>query len=864
MSQSLEESEHTQSIPNLASMKTGGLISLTASAPITDSDSSYEGEQANCLNSSFEGWETTLTDADSSLELRQVSPTETDSSFEAGEPIVSNSDTSFEDSEIEYNSSDDALSECTSVDSDISITSESDNELSISSPEGMQNSASMCVLSYILRYNISRDASSELMKLFSVLKIDSVNSSDIDFASNSSEYEVFHYCSDCSKVFPNDPDIYICGSTKCENLRYQGNLLAQLKSVRQPRTSFISANIETQIKSLLERKGMWKNITDMKQAAFSYTGENICDIIHGSAYQAMTREGKFLHGETNISCIFNTDGVPLYSSSNVKLWPIFLAINELPPMHRFSRDNLILAGIWQGKKNPPFREYLGAFSSKINHLFENGIAVCVDHQKITVKVTVCCGTMDLQAKAYVLNMSMHNGKHGCSTCEEEGKVVKKGKGHCRVYPYKNENNRPDIRKDEDIKQSIAPRATPSQRIKGICGESGISNMLCFDLVDGMLPDYMHGVLMGAVKNLLYLWLSPTNSKQPWFIGNKVKEISEKLCNIQPPDYIERLPRDLEKHYSNFKATELQSWLLFYGVPCIYGIIPERYLQHFCLLSGSIFNLLGDKITPEELASTEAMLDKFYKQMAELYNEGGCGLNIHNIGSHLVYFVKRWGPLWAWSCFAFEDANAAILKAVHGTGDVTKQYLHFKNQQFKMNSFDISSVANPEARKFIERMRQHKRQWGGTREMENCSVAGKLQKLNESDMDQLKQLNFEVDFHKWQKVLCVEVMGEKFYSAEYQRLRKRICCVILTSKGEVLRIKYFFLDSLLKHVFALCEKFIAVENDSFLLKHILKVNETNQNIVIPVNEIVEKLFYLSFPHGIYVARLPNLLGHSVLK
>ena len=45
-----------------------------------------------------------------------------------------------------------------------------------------------------------------------------------------------------------------------------------------------------------------------------------------------------------LTALLNTDGVNLYSSSKVELWPIFLAINELSPKARFSRDNLLLVG----------------------------------------------------------------------------------------------------------------------------------------------------------------------------------------------------------------------------------------------------------------------------------------------------------------------------------------------------------------------------------------------------------------------------------------------------------------------------------------------------------------------------------------
>ena len=50
------------------------------------------------------------------------------------------------------------------------------------------------------------------------------------------------------------------------------------------------------------------------------------------------------------------------------------------------------------------------------------------------------------------------------------------------------------------------------------------------------------------------------------------------------------------------------------------------------------------------------------------------------GAHLGFYVAECGPLWAWSCFAFEDSNAMLLQAVHGAGNVVNQVIRFKQAQ----------------------------------------------------------------------------------------------------------------------------------------------------------------------------------------
>ena len=51
---------------------------------------------------------------------------------------------------------------------------------------------------------------------------------------------------------------------------------------------------------------------------------------------------------------------------------------------------------------------------------------------------------------------------------------------------------------------IVPRAILSKRIKAIVGYSGLMIMPLFDLVIGVVPDYMHGLLLDVTKLLLQL------------------------------------------------------------------------------------------------------------------------------------------------------------------------------------------------------------------------------------------------------------------------------------------------------------------------------------------------------------------------
>ena len=66
------------------------------------------------------------------------------------------------------------------------------------------------------------------------------------------------------------------------------------------------------------------------------------------------------------------------------------------------------------------------------------------------------------------------------------------------------------------------------------------------------------------------------------------------------------------------GSELKSWLLFYSLPVLKGILPQPYYSHYTLLVASVHMLTSDYIVPGELDLCEQWLRKFYKDYMELY------------------------------------------------------------------------------------------------------------------------------------------------------------------------------------------------------------------------------------------------------
>lgn len=60
-------------------------------------------------------------------------------------------------------------------------------------------------------------------------------------------------------------------------------------------------------------------------------------------------------------------------------------------------------------------------------------------------------------------------------------------------------------------------------------------MIWFDIVNGIVPDYMHGVLLGVTKQLLGHMILSRNLDAAFFVGKHIKSIDELLVKIKPTD-----------------------------------------------------------------------------------------------------------------------------------------------------------------------------------------------------------------------------------------------------------------------------------------------------------------------------------------
>ena len=148
------------------------------------------------------------------------------------------------------------------------------------------------------------------------------------------------------------------------------------------------------------------------------------------------------------------------------------------------------------------------------------------------------------------------------------------------------------------------------------------------MVDSVAIDYMHGVMLGVVKMMLKLWFSSEYKKKEFNIHNKLSLFDQRLTQIKPPNKVTRPPRSYQKFCSDWKASEYRNFILFYCLPILADILPNKQLSNFTLLVHSIFILLQKSISYASIESAENMLINFCNGFQKIYGDRYMSANIH--------------------------------------------------------------------------------------------------------------------------------------------------------------------------------------------------------------------------------------------
>lgn len=418
---------------------------------------------------------------------------------------------------------------------------------------------------------------------------------------------------------------------KCNVLAQELSLWCIQHNVPQSHTSDLLTilrkwhpELPSDVRTLLKNNGNIgrNNITDIGKGQLWYKGIEV-------NVREMIKNGLLKFEALNNVLVMDIgiDGLPVFKSSLITLWPIMGCF-------RIKEHKPFLIAVYYGEEKPcDLGLFLQDYVQEVQCLSINPIL----YHEFSILVKIGCYICDAPARAFLKCIKPHMAYYSCERCFEKG-VYHNGR---MVFPGIDST----LRTDNNFKsQDQIEHHTGTSPLE-TCGTGMIT----------MIPlDYMHMVCQGAMKRLLWFWLElkgchRLQSRQITAISNDLLKL-KKFC----PKEFSRRPCSL-KHWRRYKATELRTFLLYTGPFVLKGKIEKKIYEHFMLLSIAIYILACPKLASSEknCKKAEALLKKFVLECANIYGYKMLVYNIHSL-IHLSSEVILHGNLDNTSAFKFEN------------------------------------------------------------------------------------------------------------------------------------------------------------------------------------------------------------------
>jgi hypothetical protein len=369
-----------------------------------------------------------------------------------------------------------------------------------------------------------------------------------------------------------------------------------------------------------------KQLSDGEYYHFGIT-HNLQNILAGSSLE-------IFQNEDILKVQLNIDGLPIFKSSGLQLWPILGMLKSPCESKPFT------IGVYAGNKKPGnLSEFLADLINEVLELEGVGLQIQGRVFQVQIHSFVC----DAPARSMLKGTKGHTAYHGCDRCTQHG--VWKGK---MTYPETNASLRTDVAFDELLDSDHHRVKSPLSALK-----IGMVSQFCLD--------YMHLICLGILKRLILLWMrGPLTCR---LSASVIGQISEHLIHMRSliPSEFARRPRSLYD-IDRWKATELRQFLLYTGPISLLHLLGDKHYKHFMLLSVGMYCCLNSKLCHHYADYVQKLFVLFVQQGAELYGQEFMVYNVHSL-VHLVDDVRLFGALDNISAFPFEN-HLRLLKTVY--------------------------------------------------------------------------------------------------------------------------------------------------------------------------------------------------------
>lgn len=426
---------------------------------------------------------------------------------------------------------------------------------------------------------------------------------------------------------------------------------------------FITLDLKTQLMYFLGIPLIWEKL-QYPQTRQKLSPTAIEDVLDGALYQRLKAPGGPLSNPNNFSCILNTDGCNPTKRGSLKMYPVFIRINELPPEMRQKLHFPV--AIYIDHVEPNIQTLMKPIVKQLHRLATRGIDWKPDGvNEINSKLITLGFNVDSPVRCQMLNMAKWDSRaFGCTYCTHQGVRV----AGSQRYPEVNLQGIPPFQdRTHDGMIASMIQAQRDDNIEDSQGHKGPTVLMLLehlDLRDGQAVDDLHQDHEGAAQDITELLLTTPEARIDARMAYEtlVQAINAKLLKIKTPSRVSRKPRSILKR-GNYNGSEWRNWLIFYAIPCLLGLIKPEYLDILASLSHACYLLSQDSIEPEEVNAAERLLLRVATSFERKFGVGRLKYNLHVTTKHKATCTRTLGSPWSYSTYNFESLNRQIIAKV---------------------------------------------------------------------------------------------------------------------------------------------------------------------------------------------------------
>ena len=389
----------------------------------------------------------------------------------------------------------------------------------------------------------------------------------------------------------------------------------------------------------------------------------LADIYDGRVWKNfMTFKGRtFLSNPYNLGLMLNCDWFQPFDHSTYSIGVLYLVILNLPRSIRFKPENILIAGIIPGPKEPRLSEmnsYLRPLVKELNSLWFDGFTMQHNGKSVTIHAALLATVCDIPATAKLGGFLGHSSKHACWKCE-------------KFFPYNNVLNRVDfsgedigiLRTHEQHKKNALcalSAVTPSQcnEIETQTGSrfTELMNLPYYDCNRYAIIDPMHNLLLGTPKRLFTKqWVSSG------LLNKTALEVIQDIVNkCIVPSGIGRIPHKISSNFTKLTADEWKNWTLLFSPIALHNYLPIDDFKCWQLYVSACSIYCSSILTIQDINRADELMKSFFVAAQTLYGPSFLSINMH-LHLHLQEMFKHYGPCYGYWLFSYERYNGMLGK-----------------------------------------------------------------------------------------------------------------------------------------------------------------------------------------------------------